>query len=84
MYGKPLICSEIGTGTTYVNFDQVTGIVVPPSNPQALRAAMDTLWQDPKQAKRYGENAAKRFQSLFTSERMVKSYIELYYQLIND
>ncbi|CDG46875.1 glycosyltransferase family 4 protein [Serratia symbiotica] len=84
MYGKPLISSEIGTGTTYINIDQETGIVVPPSNPQALRAAMDTLWQDPEQAQRYGENAAKRFQTLFTSERMAESYIELYHQLISN
>ncbi|TFZ52122.1 glycosyltransferase [Serratia proteamaculans] len=83
MYGKPLISSEIGTGTTYINIDKETGIVVPPSDPQALRAAMTTLWQDPELAQRYGENAAKRFQALFTSERMAESYIELYQQLIN-
>lgn len=82
MYGKPLISSEIGTGTTYINIDQETGVVVPPSDPQALRAAMTTLWQDPELAQRYGENAAKRFQALFTSERMAESYIELYQQLI--
>ena len=29
MYGKPLISSEIGTGTSYINIDQQTGIVVP-------------------------------------------------------
>lgn len=84
MYGKPLISSEIGTGTTYINIDQETGVVVPPSDPQALRAAMTTLWQDPELAQRYGENAAKRFQALFTSERMAESYIELYQQLISN
>ncbi|HDM8356031.1 TPA: glycosyltransferase family 4 protein [Yersinia enterocolitica] len=83
MYGKPLISSEIGTGTTYINIDQETGLVVPPSDPQALRAAMTTLWKDPELAHRYGENAAKRFQALFTSERMADSYIELYQLLIN-
>jgi rhamnosyl/mannosyltransferase len=83
MYGKPLISSEIGTGTTYINIDQETGLVVPPSDPQAMRTAMTTLWQDPELAQRYGENAAKRFQALFTSERMAESYIELYQQLIN-
>jgi rhamnosyl/mannosyltransferase len=84
MYGKPLISSEIGTGTTYINIDQETGLVVPPSDPQALRTALATLWQDPELAQRYGENAAKRFQALFTSERMAESYIELYQQLINN
>ena len=44
MYGKPLISSEIGTGTTYINIDKETGLVVPPSDPIALREAMDFLW----------------------------------------
>ncbi|WP_322740275.1 glycosyltransferase family 4 protein [Serratia grimesii] len=83
MYGKPLISSEIGTGTTYINIDQETGLVVPPSDPQSLRTAMTALWQNPELAQIYGENAAKRFQALFTSERMAESYIELYQQLIN-
>jgi rhamnosyl/mannosyltransferase len=44
MYGMPLISSEIGTGTTYINIDGETGIVVPPSEPDALRQALDFLW----------------------------------------
>ncbi|HHQ6628651.1 TPA: glycosyltransferase family 4 protein [Serratia fonticola] len=82
MFGKPLISSEIGTGTTYINLDKETGIVVPPSDADALRQAMVQLWNDPQLAARYGENAAKRFQELFTSARMAESYIELYQQLI--
>ena len=29
MYGKPMISSEIGTGTSYINIDGETGLVVP-------------------------------------------------------
>jgi glycosyltransferase involved in cell wall biosynthesis len=54
MYGKPMISSEIGTGTTYINIDQQTGLVVPPSDPQALREAMRTLWDDPQLAQEMG------------------------------
>lgn len=82
MFGKPLISSEIGTGTTYINLDKVTGIVVPPSDPDALRQAMVQLWDNPQMAACYGGNAARRFQELFTSERMAENYIELYQQLI--
>ncbi len=42
MYGKPMISSEIGTGTTFVNIGNETGLVVPPSDPAALRQAMAT------------------------------------------
>src|SRR5690606_15618876 len=40
MFGKPMISCEIGTGTSYVNLNGQTGIVVPPQNPEALSAAM--------------------------------------------
>jgi glycosyltransferase involved in cell wall biosynthesis len=36
MYGKPMISSEIGTGTSYINIHDETGLVVPPSDPQAF------------------------------------------------
>lgn len=83
MYGKSLISSEIGTGTTYINQDHVTGIVVPPSNPDALRAAMIKLYNDEKLTKKYGKNAFSRFQQLFTSECMINNYISTYMEVAN-
>ncbi|HEN3664107.1 TPA: glycosyltransferase family 4 protein, partial [Yersinia enterocolitica] len=71
MYGKPLISSEIGTGTTFINIDQQTGLVVPPSDPVALRTAMDQLWDDIELSERFGRNARNRYLENFTSEKMV-------------
>jgi len=82
MYGKPLISSEIGTGTTYINIDGETGVVVPPSNPGALREAMDYLWNNPRVAKKMGERAEKRYWDLFTADKMAKSYVDLYTELL--
>ena len=82
MYEKPLISSEIGTGTTYINIDKKTGLVVPPSDPEALREAMDYLWNNPEQASIMGKNAKARYLELFTADKMVKSYVTLYEQLI--
>lgn len=83
MYGKPLISSEIGTGTSYINKNKITGLVVPPNNPAELRKAMDYLWNNKNEADEMGKNAQKRYQELFTAERMVKSYNEIYGQLKN-
>ncbi|HEN3647826.1 TPA: glycosyltransferase family 4 protein, partial [Yersinia enterocolitica] len=69
MYGKPLISSEIGTGTTFINIDQQTGLVVPPSDPVALRTAMDQLWDDIELSERFGRNARNRYLENFTSEK---------------
>lgn len=84
MYAKPLISCEIGTGTTYINIDGETGIVVPPDDSDALKKAMETLWGNPSLAKEYGENAFARFNHLFTSERMGQSYLELYYEVMKN
>lgn len=82
MFGKPMISSEIGTGTTYINIDGETGLVVPPSEPAALGAAMRTLWENPALAADMGRRAAERYRTLFTSEQMAASYTALYHELV--
>ena len=82
MYGKPMISSEIGTGTTYINIDGETGLVVPPSDPVALRGAMQTLWDNPELARSMGHRAEARFEELFTAETMARNYNELYRELV--
>jgi glycosyltransferase involved in cell wall biosynthesis len=82
MYGKPMISSEIGTGTTYINVHNDTGLVVPPSDPQALRAALRTLWDDPALAAAMGQRAEARYWELFSSEQMAANYVALYRELV--
>lgn len=83
MYGKPLISSEIGTGTSFINSNQQTGIVVPPSSPKDLHTAMTYLWNHPEVASRMGKNAAERFSALFTADKMSQSYLDLYRRLLS-
>ena len=78
MYGKPMISSEIGTGTTFINIENETGLVVPPSDPTALRRAMRYLWEHPTEAAEMGRRAEERYWKYFTAEQMVKSYVDLY------
>jgi O-antigen biosynthesis rhamnosyltransferase len=82
MYGKPMISSEIGTGTTFINIGNVTGLVVPPTDPVALRQAMRYLWQHPEQAADMGRRAEERYWKHFTAEQMVKAYVDLYGDLV--
>jgi O-antigen biosynthesis rhamnosyltransferase len=83
MFGKPMISSEIGTGTTFINVANQTGLVVPPSDPLALRAAMDHLWANPDEAAEMGRRAEERYWQLFTAEQMVDAYVGLYERLLN-
>lgn len=82
MYGKPMISSEIGTGTSYINIHGETGLVVPPSNPPAFREAMRTLWENPAQAAAMGAKAEARYRKLFTADEMGRQWNELYQELL--
>ena len=82
MYGKPMISSEIGTGTTFINIDHETGFVVPPNDPIALRQAMQYLWEHPEQAAELGRHAEERYWRYFKADQMVRSYVDLYTDLL--
>jgi glycosyltransferase involved in cell wall biosynthesis len=82
MFGKPMISSEIGTGTTYINVDGDTGLVVPPDDSAAFGKAMRTLWENPNLAEEMGKRAALRYEELFTAERMAANYTALYRELV--
>jgi len=82
MYGKPMISSDIGTGTTFVNIGSETGLVVPPADSGALRQAMLQLWEHPEQAAEMGRAAHSRYLSHFTADRMCQSYADLYRRLV--
>jgi len=82
MRGKPMISSEIGTGTSYVNVDNDTGIVVPAEDPVALRQAMEALDQHDDMAQRMGRAARRRFEQLFAAKRMGEQYRDLYERIL--
>lgn len=84
LYSKPLITCEIGTGTTFVNIDGVTGITVPPADPIALRKAMSDLWSNRLKAEQLGAGAARRFGQLFTSEHMCAETARVYNEVIQE
>ncbi|HZW26113.1 MAG TPA: glycosyltransferase family 4 protein [Gallionella sp.] len=82
MFGKPMISSEIGTGTSFINVHGETGLVVPPSDPAAFRDAMCRLWSNPDMAADMGRSAEARYWELFTAEKMAAGYASLYAELL--
>jgi len=69
--GLPCITTEVGTGTSWVVQDGVTGLVVPPRDPQALAGAIQSLLADPTQRAAMGQAARARAEIEFTLERMI-------------
>jgi glycosyltransferase involved in cell wall biosynthesis len=55
-YGRPVVATAVGGLTDAVD-DGVTGILVPPRDPSALRAALGRLLTDPDLRRRRGEAA---------------------------
>ncbi len=83
MCERPMISCDIGTGTTYVNENGVTGWTVPPADADALRDAMHRLLDDPLRATRMGAAARVRFESLFTAQRMAQAYHDAYREVVD-
>ena len=82
MFGKAMISCEMGTGTSFVNQDGVTGLVVPPADSEALAEAMRRLFEDDALARQFGKAARRRYEELFTAERMAAAYADLYREVV--
>ncbi|MBA3530690.1 MAG: glycosyltransferase [Ardenticatenales bacterium] len=62
--GLPLVTTELGTGTSWVNQEGVTGRVVPANNPTALAEAINQMLADPallQTMQRAARTRAQRF-----------------------
>ena len=81
---KPVISTELGTGTSFVNIHQKTGIVVEPNNVIALSDAINYLIDHPEKRIQYGKSGYQRVNQFFTAEKMVEKTIELYREVINE
>ncbi|MCA7085494.1 glycosyltransferase [Cupriavidus sp. DB3] len=82
MFSKPMVCCEIGSGTSYVNQHGVTGWVVPPETPAALAEAVNRLVGDPETAARMGQAARLRYEQLFSSTALGQAYSALYREVV--
>jgi len=76
--GKPVICTELGTGTSFVNVHEETGLVVPARDAHALARAINRLLDNPALRVRMGNAGCARVQSEFTLEKMVERVMQVY------
>ena len=82
MYSKPIISSDIGTGSSYVNINDETGLVVPPADSQSFSDAMLKIKNNADLCKTFGVNSRARFEQEFTAQRYAQSYVTLYRELL--
>ena len=79
--GTPAISTELGTGTSWLNVNNETGIVVRPNDAQALSGAIKSLLAEPTRRAEMGWAAAERVRQYFTRYSMLESLASLYASL---
>jgi glycosyltransferase involved in cell wall biosynthesis len=76
-YGRPVVASAVG-GLVDAVEDEVTGLLVPPGDPVALRAAIERLLGDAELRARLGEAARKRSERDFSWKQATSATIDAY------
>jgi glycosyltransferase involved in cell wall biosynthesis len=76
-YGRPLVASAVG-GLVDAVEDCVTGLLVPPRDPAALRSAIERLLDDPDERRRLGRNARERARSELSWGATVEATLSAY------
>lgn len=82
--GKPVISTALPTGVAWVNQHEVTGLLVPPANADALADAMNRLLEDDALRQRLGEAARQYVSERFTRQRMARAVLALYEDVLSD
>jgi rhamnosyl/mannosyltransferase len=76
--GTPVVNTQIASGVPEVSVHGITGITVPPGNPQALTQAIRLLLNNPETRESYGQAAALRARERFSAQGMAASTLGVY------
>lgn len=78
---KPVVATQVG-GLPELIEDQITGLLVPPKDPNALAQAISGLINQRGSIQQMGDEAWKRIQQDFTVEQMAKKNEGYYYDIL--
>ncbi|HEU4686732.1 MAG TPA: glycosyltransferase [Vicinamibacterales bacterium] len=81
LFGRPVVSTALGTGVSWVNQHERTGLVVKPGDVGELRQALTRLLGDPDLRQRLGAAAQARVSSDFTAEKMCRATCSLYQEI---
>jgi len=81
--GRPVVATAVG-GVPSVVKDGVTGLLVPPEDPQALARAILQLLEDETARRRMGEAGPKWVRERFSCQAMLDGIERVYSRLLND
>jgi glycosyltransferase involved in cell wall biosynthesis len=78
LMGLPVIASRLPTGANDITLDEITGLLVPPNDPEALSGAISRLLNDPAFAQHLGIAGRERALRLFTLDLFDERILNLF------
>ena len=79
---KPVVATRVG-GVPYVVKNEITGLIVPPRDEQALEHALNRLITDQPLRERLGRAGQKRVIEKFTREPTTRKLEAMYYRILS-
>lgn len=80
--GKPVVATRIPqSGVSWVNKEGMSGLNVEPGKALDLAEAIEKITENAETCQRFSEGAKKRYQDLFTKERMIEKCLTIYLEL---
>lgn len=80
---KPVVATAVDAVPELIN-DGITGILVPPRNPETLANAVLCLAKDPELRQKMGKAAQERAVAMFDISRTAREYEALYLKLLKE
>jgi len=79
--GKPLILSDIPGVRDVISSDE--GFIVEPLDPEAIKEALEKIWNSPGMAKEMGKRGRKRVEELFSWQKVSKDIENIFQEVIS-
>jgi rhamnosyl/mannosyltransferase len=80
--GTPIVNTNLASGVPWVSPDGLTGLTVPPRDPEALATALTTLLDNSALRTKLGEAGRERVRREFTDAVMGKRVAEVYQEVL--
>ncbi len=81
---KPIVSTQIkGSGVSWVNAHDESGLTVSPENETDLAAAIKLILSDSTYYERLSKGAYDRYNNHFTQEKMVQKCVDIYRKILN-
>lgn len=83
--GKPVVSTRIpGSGVSWVNEHQVSGLTVAPQDAGALAQAINAIGLNKERYDQVATGSLARYQNHFTHEKMISSCLQIYHSVLHD